>query len=558
MFFCICGIWLLGLAGAANAGAMRPAIVQTVDGQSYEGTAQFTDGVLSVITTNGAVTSINFTNLQELDFDAPAHSASGASGQGTGILGVYFGKTNLDGPVIVRLDQSVNFDWGEGEPVAGIEKDYFGVIWMAEVEAPSSGEFTFSISTDDGGRLFVSDKLLAESLQRADTPEVSGKISLEAGKRYPLKLMYFDLIGNARARLYWSGPGTPKSIIPKERLFAKSFLEEHTADIRPGNGLLTTFYKNSDFTGATFTRIDTNIDFDWSGAGMPPDGRSTNFSVRWSGQLRADFSETYTFYLISDEGARLWLDNQLLINQWRDGDLSEFKETLALRAGSRYDVRLETRNTAGRASAKLLWSSPSTPKAAVPQDHLWPSSPPRAHALADRLGGQTLPGVVLRNGAFIASSVVSATPTIVRVSGFFKDSAISTVNIARLIFQPLSQAMLSRLSLGRTGLLLAKGDFVDGEFGGIEREQIKVSSVLFGSQNYNVRKEVLMAVLREVAPVRTTFQVHLRDQSVLPVNTLQVDQSNLLVADPSLRTLKIPINELSLIRRVTNPQPTKN
>jgi hypothetical protein len=156
---------------------------------------------------------------------------------------------------------------------------------------------------------------------------------------------------------------------------------------------------------------------------------------------------------------------------------------------------------------------------------------------------------LLRSGAFISSSIESATPTAVAVSGRFKEKPISTVNIARLIFQPLSQQLVARLSPGRTGLLLAKGDFIDGEFRGLAGGKLKLSSVLLGVQTYDARAEVLAVSLRETAPNPALFQVHLRDQSFFPVTALRVENNRLLIPEPALGLLEIPTADLSAIVR---------
>jgi hypothetical protein len=120
---------------------------------------------------------------------------------------------------------------------------------------------------------------------------------------------------------------------------------------------------------------------------------------------------------------------------------------------------------------------------------------------------------LLHSGAFISSSIESATPTAVTVSGRFNDKPISTVNIARLIFQPLSQQLVARLSPGRTGLLLSKGDFIDGEFRGLERGRLKLSSILLGLQS-TIRAEKFWPSARNTSTDR-----HLPGSSARPVHS---------------------------------------
>jgi glucose/arabinose dehydrogenase len=143
-----------------------------------------------------------------------------------------------------------------------------------------------------------------------------------------------------------------------------------------GTGLAATYYNNADFTGTTVVRTDPTVNFDWAmGSPAPAIGVDT-FSARWTGQVQPQFSETYTFFTQSDDGVRLWVNNVPVVNNWADHALTENSGTIALTAGQRYDIRMEFYENGGLATARLLWSSPSTPKAAVPTARLYPSAPP--------------------------------------------------------------------------------------------------------------------------------------------------------------------------------------
>ncbi len=139
-----------------------------------------------------------------------------------------------------------------------------------------------------------------------------------------------------------------------------------------GTGLRGQYYDNMDFTALTITRLDATVDFNWgSGSPDPAIGPNT-FSVRWMGQVRAEYSETYTFYTVSDDGVRLWVDGQQVISNWTDHGPTEDSGQITLSAGQFYDIQMDFYENSGGAVARLLWSSPSTTKQVIPQANLYP------------------------------------------------------------------------------------------------------------------------------------------------------------------------------------------
>jgi hypothetical protein len=140
------------------------------------------------------------------------------------------------------------------------------------------------------------------------------------------------------------------------------------------NGLTVTYYDNHPgFYGTAVTRIDPVVDFAW-GNGSPATGIGADtFSARWTGQVLADFTETYTFETETDDGVRLWVNDVLLVNRWVDQGPTAYSGTIALVAGTRYDIKMDYYEAGGGAEARLRWSSPSVPLAIIPNDHLFAS-----------------------------------------------------------------------------------------------------------------------------------------------------------------------------------------
>lgn len=152
------------------------------------------------------------------------------------------------------------------------------------------------------------------------------------------------------------------------------------------HGLLGQYYSGKDLDNANIktVRIDPAINFNW-GTGNPTGTAITNvdlFSISWTGFVQPLYSETYTFYTITDDGARLWIDGKLIIDFWQSG--GNRSGQITLESGKRYSIRMEYNENQGGASAALFWSSPSQVKAVVPASVTYPADAP------DRTKGQDL------------------------------------------------------------------------------------------------------------------------------------------------------------------------
>lgn len=152
-------------------------------------------------------------------------------------------------------------------------------------------------------------------------------------------------------------------------------------DVGNGIGLTGNYYSNQLKTfndPATLVRIDPTINFNWNNSPPAPNITMTDYTVRWIGSVQPQFNETYTFYTTTDDGVRLWVNNQNvpLIDEWIDQAPTEWSGSIPLVAGQRYNIRMEYYQNQGGAAASLSWSSPSTTKTIIPQTQLYPTNNP--------------------------------------------------------------------------------------------------------------------------------------------------------------------------------------
>lgn len=138
-------------------------------------------------------------------------------------------------------------------------------------------------------------------------------------------------------------------------------------------GFRAEYYGRADLTRLRTVRVDRRVDFDWSMVAPPGVTRET-FSARWTAILRPRVSDEYTFITETDDGVRLWVDDELLIDDWNTQSPSENRATVRLAAESDHVLRMEYFNGAGAGVARLAWSTATRMREPVPPSVLTPVS----------------------------------------------------------------------------------------------------------------------------------------------------------------------------------------
>lgn len=125
-----------------------------------------------------------------------------------------------------------------------------------------------------------------------------------------------------------------------------------------------TYDRWNDFKAKLGERVDPQVAFDWGAGSAWPAGPADWYSIRWTGFVSVPVAGDWTFYVNSNDGARLWIDGALVQNYWLDRS-AETANTLTLSAGQ-HSVRLEYYEGYSSARCTMSWSGPGTPKQAIP------------------------------------------------------------------------------------------------------------------------------------------------------------------------------------------------
>jgi len=126
------------------------------------------------------------------------------------------------------------------------------------------------------------------------------------------------------------------------------------------NGLKAEYFTNMNLEGEPVKVIvDNQINFMWNDKGPFEDFQKDNFSVRWTGYVKAEKSANFTFDVASDDGVRLYIDDQLAINDWNDHAMLTNSYSKELVADKLYMIKLEYYEKGGGAIVKFGWRKPN-------------------------------------------------------------------------------------------------------------------------------------------------------------------------------------------------------
>ena len=277
----------------------------------------------------------------------PAPSVQGLAGQ-------YFNNTTLSGAAVLTRAEAVNFNWSTTSPGAGVSSDNFSVRWTGRLTATSAGTYTFQTESNDGVRLWINGQQIINNwTDHSTTTDTSGGVVLTAGQQVDVRMEFYAKTGSAVSRLRWRSPGTSSYVaIPIAQL---------SSPAAAAQGLSGAYFNNRSFSGVPALTRNEAVNFDW-GTGTPGTGvNADNFAVRWTGKIVVPTTGSYNFQTESDDGVRLSVGGQPLIDNWTDhAPVTDTSAAVTLTAGQVVDVTLEYYENGGGAVMRLRWKPPGS------------------------------------------------------------------------------------------------------------------------------------------------------------------------------------------------------
>lgn len=266
----------------------------------------------------------------------------------------YWNNTELNGaPVFQNSEGNIDHNWGTGSPAPGVQVDHWSAQWTSYVNF-SAGTYRFTIISDDGSRVFLGNKHILVDWNKHSALTRIVTVSLNGGT-YPMAVDYFDDVGNAQLKVGWERIGAAVPGAADVTIIASGPV---TPPTQTGNWR-GEYFNNINLAGfPALVRDDPAINFNWGNGSPSAFIAADNFSVRWTTTLNVTAGR-YRFTVTSDDGVRVWVNNQLIIDRWFSQQAQTASSEIDLPTGA-IPVRVEYFEATGQAVIQLSWTSVGT------------------------------------------------------------------------------------------------------------------------------------------------------------------------------------------------------
>jgi hypothetical protein len=291
-----------------------------------------------------------------------------------------------------------------------LRSDNFGFRYEGYIEITKQGLYTFYVNSDDGSRIYLDQRIVADNDGIHPLREVSGAVFLSPGY-HRIAVDYFENRGGEGLDVRYSGPGVSKQTIPTGILF-KDKPETPTLE----GGVTYRYFEGNwslvpEFGKLVPVKAGIAANFD-----LGKRNRDDYFGFQFDGFISILNPGTYTFHLTSDDGSKLYIDGMLVVSNDGIHGATERYGSIGLTQGV-HGIRVEYFENQGGQVLEVAYEGPGVSYRAIPSGVL--SHSVERHKFELPISINTSP-----SGANVTNSV-SAFPILVRLDSSNFDFASS-------------------------------------------------------------------------------------------------------------------------------------
>lgn len=275
-------------------------------------------------------------------------------------------KSTFSKLVFARKDEMIDFRWDIGtSPHPEMGSEFWSVRWQGRMFIPRTGKYVFYFDNlDDAARLYIDGELVLDAWKiQVPTTHASRPIELTAGFHNVVVEYHQGPGPGASIKLSFSSDRMPKQLV----IFPEGIKGDYYDDPEPQGWKLGEPPPGPFFQHYIFSRVDPAINHDWN-TRPHPEMSSQYWGVRWLGKLLVPEEGEYQFFVEDlDDAARLWIDGELVIDEWRIGpQRSVMSKPIRLSKGL-HEFKLEFyQGPPPVASIRVMWKGPSFGKEVIP------------------------------------------------------------------------------------------------------------------------------------------------------------------------------------------------
>jgi len=243
--------------------------------------------------------------------------------------------------------------------------------FRGSIDVPANGQYTFSLSSDDGSKLLINNQLVVDhdGLHTLESEE-SGKINLTAGQ-HDIEVQFFEVSGGDALLASWQGPTFGKRPISAVDLGSPNPQPSNNTDPTTQGKVAYKYFEGNWQNIPDFDNQVAIKEGEVTGFDLSPRQSDDFYGFEFKANLIVPNSGNYTFYTRSDDGSRLSINGNIVVNNDSRHGPKEKSGNIALTAGT-YQLKVEFFQYNGGDSLKVDWQGPGIEKQAIPNELLSP------------------------------------------------------------------------------------------------------------------------------------------------------------------------------------------